>query len=157
MNESLTRRQLLKRSGRLAGAGFGLAGCGASHAISRGDLARAIDVQQFVSRPDLTPPKVTLLHLVPDHELQYLFLGIANSGPAQGGAMIMDTTGQLIWFSPDRLNHSKMDFQRQIYRGRPVLTWFQGQIIAGGYGEGVGGIADDCHRGTHTTNGHNGL
>jgi Arylsulfotransferase (ASST) len=159
MTDSLTRRQLLKRSGTVAAAaaGFGLAGCGARRATPRSALTVALDLQHFVSRPDLMPPKVTLRHLVPERGLQYLFLGIANSGPAQGGAMIMDTNGQMIWFSPDEPSRSKLDFQRQIYRGQPVLTWFQGQVIAGGYGAGVGIIADDSYRVTHAIHAHNGL
>jgi Arylsulfotransferase (ASST) len=159
MEETWTRRQLLKRTGTVAAAaaGAGLVGCGTSAATSEGAAAAAIDQQHFVSRPDLKPPKVTLRHLVPGHAVQFLFLGIANSGPAQGGAMIMDTTGQLVWFSPDKPHESKLDFQRQIYRGQPVLTWFQGEVISGGYGQGVGIIADDSYRVTHTLQAHNGL
>src|SRR5262249_6626827 len=101
MHQSLTRRQLLKRAGTAAAAtaGLGLVGCGTGNANERKRLDKRL--QHFVSRPDLTPPKVWLRHAAPDHELQYLFLGIANSGPGQGGAMIMDTTGELVWFAPD--------------------------------------------------------
>ena len=107
--------------------------------------------------PTSTPPKVKL-HVDHGHPLQYLFLGLANSGPGQGGAMIMDTTGELIWFAPDTGPYqSKMDFQRQVYHGSPVLTWFQGRVVAGGYGEGVAKIADDSYQVTHTIQAHNGL
>ena len=158
MNEGWTRRQLLQRTGTAAAAaaGLGLVGCGTGNATPRqGTLAK--NLQHFVSRPDLTPPKVTL-RVDHGHQLQYLFLGLANSGPGQGGAMIMDTTGELIWFAPDTGPYqSKMDFQRQVYRGRPVLTWFQGRVVAGGYGEGVAKIADDSYQITHTIRAHNGL
>ena len=159
MNERLTRRQLLKRTGTAAAAaaGLGLVGCGTSSANERNALRPDKNLQHFVSRPDLTPPKVTLRQFVPDHDLQYLFLGLANSGPAQGGAMIMDTTGELVWFSPDTLNQSKLDFERQTYQGKPVLTWFQGRVISGGYGEGVGIIADDTYRVIHTIRAWHGL
>ncbi len=159
MKESLTRRDLLQRSGTAAAAaaGLGLVGCGTSSAVSRRG-SQAKNLQHYVSRPDLTPPKVTLTHVAPGHDLQYLFLGIANSGPGQGGAMIMDTTGELVWFAPDTgAYQSKLDFQRQIYRGKPVLTWFQGRVVEGGYGEGVAIIADDSYRVTHTILAHNGL
>ena len=158
MTESLTRRQLLKRTGTAAAAaaGLGLVGCGTSNANERHRLDR--NLQHFVSRPDLTPPKVTLRHADPDHKLQYLFLGIANSGPGEGGAMIMDTTGELVWFAPDAGPYqSKMDFQRQIYQGKPVLTWFEGRVVVGGYGVGVAKIADDTYQITHTIHAHNGL
>jgi hypothetical protein len=157
MNERLTRRDVLRVTGTAAAAaaGLGLVACGTGNAQPR---SQAKNLQHFVTRPDLTPPKVTLRHIAPDHDLQYLFLGIANSGPGQGGAMIMDTNGDMVWFSPDTGPHaSKMDFQRQIYRGKPVLTWFQGRVVAGGYGEGVAIMADDSYRVTHTIHAHNGL
>ena len=158
MNEGWTRRQLLQRTGTAAAAaaGLGLVGCGTSDVTSRSGRLNG-NLQRFVSRPDLTPPKVTL-HVDPGHPLQYLFLGLANSGPGQGGAMIMDTTGELVWFAPDAGRYqSKMDFQHQIYRDSPVLTWFQGRVVAGGYGEGVAKIADDSYQITHTIRAHDGL
>lgn len=159
MNEGWTRRQLLKRTGTAAAAaaGLGLAGCGTSSASQRKGHHPAKNLQHFVSRPDLTPPKVRLTHVAPGHDLAYLFLGLANSGPGQGGAMIMDTTGELVWFSPDTLNNSKMDFQRQFYRGQPVLTWFQGRVVTGGHGEGVGIIADPSYQTIHTIRALHGL
>jgi Arylsulfotransferase (ASST) len=160
MNESWTRREMLRRTGlaasgvAAAGAGFGVAACGTGDASSH--RHRSKGVQYFVSRPDLTPPKVTLTHVAPGHPLQYLFLGTAASGPGQGGALIMDTTGELVWFSPDR-NGNKFDFAPQTYRGKPVLTWFQGRIVTGGHGEGVEVIADDSYRVTHVLHAHSGL
>lgn len=160
MNESWTRRELLTRTGLtatgLAAAGFGLAACGTGNASPKGHR-RSKDVQYFVSRPDLTPPKVMLTHVDPGHRLQYLFFGLAASGPGQGGAMIMDTTGQLVWFSPDRGGQNKLNFARQTYRGKPVLTWFQGRVVTGGHGEGVEVMADDSYRVTHTLHAHGGL
>lgn len=158
MNDMWTRRQLLKQTGAAAAgaAGLGLVGCGTSNATPR-KHHRNKNLQYFVSRPDLTPPKVTLSRVEPGHPLQYMFLGLANSGPGQGGTMIMDTTGQLIWFSPDTATYSKMDFQRQLYRGQPVLTWFQGRVVAGGHGEGVGIIADPTYQTTHVIRAFDGL
>ena len=155
MNTSLTRRDMLKRTGTAAAAaaGLGLVACQRSNAQPRVSK----ELQHFVSRPDLTPPKVTLSHVAPGHELQYMFLAIANSGPGQGGAMIMDTAGHLVWFSPDmNRQDSKMDFQRQILNGKPVLTWFEGRVVAGGYGLGVAKIADSSYQITHTIHAHNG-
>jgi hypothetical protein len=156
MNSSLTRRDMLRRTGTAAAAaaGLGLVACERSNAQPRSNWK---ELQHYVSRPDLTPPKVTLSHVVPGHELQYMFLAIANSGPGQGGAMIMDTAGDLVWFSPDTDRQaSKMDFQRQILNGKPVLTWFEGRVVAGGYGLGVAKIADSSYQITHTLHAHNG-
>ncbi len=163
MSENWTRRQMLRRTGTataaLAGLGglgsIGLAGCGTKSAARSNGNAR--NLQHFVSRPDLTPPKVTLTHVAPGHPLEYLFLGLANSGPGEGGAMIMDTRGDLVWFSPDTAQASKMDFQAQSYRGKPILTWFQGKVVRGGHGEGVGIVADSSYNTIATIRAHNGL
>ncbi len=162
MNESWTRREMLTRTGMAAtgvaaaATGLGLAACG-SGSVSAHKPRRSKDVQYIVSRPDLNPPKVTLTHVAPGHKLQYLFFGLAASGPGQGGAMIMDTTGELVWFDPDRGGRSKLDFALQSYRGKPVLTWFQGRVVTGGHGEGVVKIADDTYRVTHTLHAYDGL
>jgi outer membrane protein assembly factor BamB len=157
MKQSFTRRQVLAGAGMgaagLAAAGYGIAACGTGEASSHG---RSKGVQYFVSRPDLNPPKITLTHVAPGHKLQYLLLGTAASGPGQGGALIMDTRGDLVWFSPDR-GGNKFDFALQSYQDKPVLTWFEGRIVTGGYGQGVEKIADDSYRVTHTLHGHNGL
>jgi Arylsulfotransferase (ASST) len=164
MNVNWTRRQLLTRAGIAAAAvagggtaaGLYLGGCGTSSADGPTNATNK-ELQHFVSRPDLTPPRVFLSHNGITGPPQYLFLGLANSGPGQGGAMIMDTDGTLIWFNPDTVHNSKMDFQRQIYQGKPVLTWFQGRVVAGGHGEGVGKVADSSYREIATIHAHDGL
>jgi len=155
MSENWTRRQMLRQTGTAAAAfaGLGLAACGTSSAKNLSNP----NLQHFVSRPDLTPPKVTLSHIEPGHEFEYLFLGLADSGPGQGGAMIMDTNGDMTWFSPDTTNNNKADFQAQTYHGKPVLTWFQGRVVSGGHGEGVGIVADSSYRTIATIHAHNGL
>ena len=159
MSENWTRRQLLQRSGTAAAAaaGLGLVACGTSSAARTGGGATYGLLQHFVSRPDLTPPKVTLVHAGPQGKLQYLFLGVAQSGPGNGGAMIMNTNGDLIWFDPDSPDQSKMDFQCQSYQGKPVLTWFQGQVVAGGHGEGVGVVANSSYQTIAVVHAHDGL
>jgi hypothetical protein len=49
-----------------------------------------------------------------------------------------------------------MDFQQQILNGKPVLTWFEGRVVQGGYGLGVAKIADSSYQITHTIHAHNG-
>jgi hypothetical protein len=38
-----------------------------------------------------------------------------------------------------------------------VLTWFQGRVVSGGHGEGVGIVADPTYQTVSTINAHNGL
>ena len=56
--------------------------------------------------------------------------------------MILDALGQLVWFSKDRY---ATDLKVQRYRGEPILSWWQGKIVAGhGVGEYV--IFDSSYR-----------
>jgi len=55
--------------------------------------------------------------------------------------MILDDSGQLVWFGK---YITARDFKVQRYRDRPVLTWWEGKVVAGhGVGEYV--IFDDSY------------
>jgi hypothetical protein len=51
--------------------------------------------------------------------------------------MIIDSTGNLVWFQPAPAGDFAMDLQVQRYEGRPVLLWWQGQILPLGMGLGT--------------------
>ncbi|MEU4802850.1 arylsulfotransferase family protein [Actinosynnema sp. NPDC023587] len=87
----------------------------------------------FASRPDLLAPKFDLRTTgatAPGH----LFLGPKTDTAAwppiatRGGPEILDGTGQPVWFHPrgDGNLVRTAAFERQEYRGRPVLTWWEG-------------------------------
>jgi hypothetical protein len=84
-------------------------------------------VWAFRSRPDLSPPVVEVT--TPAHEETssgYIFIAPKGNGPGQGGSMILDNSGQLVWFRPlPQKGPRAMDLKVQNYRGRPVLvsTW----------------------------------
>jgi hypothetical protein len=162
-----TRRHVLTRAGA---AGAGLAGLSALAAAgcSSGTgspaarhKARAVSTpgeQHFVSRPDLTPPVVTMTRPGTGTGAgQYVFLAPSPNGAGQGGSMILDPAGRLVWFSPSSGRTRFMDLQVQAYRGKPVLTWWEGMISAVGVGEGVGVIADTSYRKMHTIRAAHGL
>jgi hypothetical protein len=88
--------------------------------------------QSFRSRPDLKPPTVTVTVHSPGTAPGDLFLA-PYSGPGQYGPMILDENGGLLWFkalSPQSTRAA--DFRVQEYEGKPVLTWWQDPLIAGG-------------------------
>jgi len=71
--------------------------------------------------------------------------------------MIVDDSGELVWFQP-LSGKAAMDFRVQSYRGRPVLTWWQGRFVRG-WGEGEYVIADNTYRrvaGVRAANGYRG-
>jgi hypothetical protein len=63
-------------------------------------------------------------------------------GPGQAGPMILDEGGGLVWFKALPRYTSASDLRVQEYLGKPVLTWWQGDISVHGFGRGEGVIAD---------------
>jgi len=73
----------------------------------------------------------------------------------QAGPLILDDRGQVVWFQP-LPTHGVTDFRAQTYRGKPVLTWWQGQSDQG-IGNGHYVIVDDRYRQIATVRAGNGL
>ena len=93
-------------------------------------------VQSFVSQPQLQPPVVFVTTHTPTATPGDIFL-TPTAGWGQAGAMIIDERGQLVWFHPAPKGDDMADFQRESYRGAPVLVWWQGRI-SGELGVGFG-------------------
>jgi Arylsulfotransferase (ASST) len=102
---------------------------------------RPTEVQSFSSRPDLHPPMVTVTASSPAVEPGEEFVA-PYSGPGQAGPMILDQSGGLVWFKGLPAHSSATNLQMQEYQGRPVLTWWQGDISVHGFGLGEDVIAD---------------
>jgi hypothetical protein len=135
----LSRSDFLAKLVRIAAGG--------TAALYADRLVRAADafaspsseVMAFVSRPDLRPPTVHVVrHGAPAPG--YLFLA-PSSGPGQRGPMIIDSAGDLVWFLPTP-PHTAMNLRVGNYRGKPVLSWWEGQAERG-LGTGTHVILDD--------------
>jgi Arylsulfotransferase (ASST) len=94
----------------------------------------------FRSRPDLSPPAISVARRSERTAPGYVFVapknGPGETGPGQRGPMIVDDEGGPVWFRPlhdEGVN--AMDFKVQRYKGRSVLTWWQGRNTAYGLGE----------------------
>ena len=176
----LTRRQILQGGGvAVMGAG-GLALAGAAGYAWPHDTADAATINigtapatpndahgtlHFVSRPDLTPPALTIARHGPaNSDPPYFILapaGYPKAGPGTPGLMILDRNGGIVWYSPNTgfpasQGQGRMDLKVQSYRGQPVLTWWEGQIIKG-YGDGKAVIADSSYRPIATVKAGRGL
>src|ERR671917_2916476 len=111
-------------------------------------------VWAFRSRPDLSPAavEVTTAHAHKDTAAGYI-LAALKEGAGKHGPMIIDDQGELVWFGKYR---SARDFKVQYYRGEPVLTWWEGKVVAGhGVGEYV--IFDGSYREKARVRAGNGL
>jgi hypothetical protein len=142
MGARFTRRQFLAGVGSGA-AYFALAnavGCEPAERISRAKPAQhgragapgsrpssEGGAWAFRSRPDLSPPTVEVAKEAHDTASGYVFIAPEQGDAGQGGSLIIDNRGQIVWFRPLRHpikpSSRAMNFEAQTYRGRPVLTW----------------------------------
>lgn len=126
-------------------------------------------LDHFVSRPDLLAPRITVLkrdrHLRGDifltplpsptvHPESNNAISIKPVGP--GGPMIIDGSGNLVWFDQLAPPDVATNFRPQRLEGRTVLTWWQGTVTASAFGNGVGVIADSSYRTVRTVRAGNG-
>ena len=105
-------------------------------------------VDSFVTRNDLHPPVVSVTQGAGAGEGPYLFLaprGYAGKSVGDSGLMIVDRTGQLVWFGSP-ISGTPLNFTRQVYRGQPVLTWSAGIVNAVGITFGTSYIADSSYK-----------
>ena len=125
------------------GGGAGLFVLGS---LDAGALAAVFDrseVRSFVTRPDLRPPIVEIVHASGEAADGALFVA-PSSGPGQRGPLILDDRGEVVWFKPTT-PHTAMNFRSALFRGKPVLTWWEGSTERGlGTGEHV--ILDQSYR-----------
>jgi Arylsulfotransferase (ASST) len=113
------------------------------------------DVLAFRSRPDLQPPSVELTLPSTQAAPGDIFL-TPQQGPVQSGPMILRSDGALVWFKPLPQGQVASDLRVQGYRGKPVLTWWQGVVGAGvGMGEDI--IDDSAYRQIGVVHAANGL
>ncbi len=126
-------------------------------------------LQHFVSRPDLLPPKITVLRgpaapmgdvfITPlpspvVHPESNNAITIHPVGP--GGPMIIDPRGRLVWFDQLKPPVYAINFRQQQYAGHKVLTWWQGSVTSSAFGLGAGVIADTRYGTVRTVNTGNG-
>ncbi|HSS38186.1 MAG TPA: arylsulfotransferase family protein, partial [Polyangia bacterium] len=98
------------------------------------------------SRADLQPPTVAVTARAAGATPGDIFIA-PYSGPGQYGPMILGEDGSLVWFKPLSPPGTRAsDFRVQQYEGRPVLTWWQDPLIAGGQSKAGEVIVDSSYR-----------
>ena len=100
---------------------------------NRGSTA---EVQHYLSAPAIAPSTVTVTTPARPGATPGDFFLAPYQGTGTPGQMIVDQTGNLIWFHPAPANDASTNFQPQTYEGQTVLTWWQGRILALGFGQG---------------------
>lgn len=97
--------------------------------------------QHFHTVSGLAPPIVRVTR-DPDHSSGDILL-TPNNGH-QNGPTILNSRGQLVWF--DHISRlSVYNLEAKTYRGRPVLTWWQGKFADGHGIDGTGVIMNTSY------------
>jgi hypothetical protein len=126
-------------------------------------------LQHFTSEPDLLPPRIAInknaggtrgrVFLTPlpspiVHPGSHNTIEIHPVGP--GGPMIMDGNGNLVWFKQLSTPDVAANLRIQKFRGRKVLTWWQGGVTPSAFGIGKGVIANRKYKTIRTVHAANG-
>jgi Arylsulfotransferase (ASST) len=111
---------------------------------SRLALEPAPGARSYFSRPDLKPPAITVTLPADRTAKGNIFLAPFDISAAatgsgdppvsrrQSGPLVVDDAGEPIWFLP-LAKKTAMNVRVQRYRGRHVLTWYEGTVL-GPYG-----------------------
>lgn len=110
--------------------------------------------QEFVTRPDLTPPKIDVTTTAAgkaanvESDDAFVFLGVKQKekGAPMNGPLIVDSEGDPVWIKPMGETRWTYDLRVQQYRDKPVLTYWRGDTHEFGYGEGELVLLDQSYR-----------
>lgn len=135
---TLTRGQFLRAAGGAAAGMLWLGPeavrAGAAVRLAADGMGSSALYHTFKSRPDLHPPVAAVrrsAHGVA-HSDGYWFLTAGTNASGQNGLVILDRDGSPVWFRALPRGWFAMDLRVQAYRGRPVLTWWQGTVFGAG-------------------------
>jgi hypothetical protein len=117
------------------------------------------------------PPTTATLHTLPDLHPPILRIDTPATGTAPGyvmfaqkggknrpsGTAIADNRGRIVWFHEVPSGLEATDFRAQTYRGKPVLTWWQGIISKAGIGRGTYEVYDASYHEIATVKASHGL
>jgi hypothetical protein len=148
----VNRRDFLRYSA-LAAAAAGL-GSGAGIGLSQLDARTRSAVRRFRSRPDLRPPVPLITRR--GATAPGLVFTAPMGGPGSLGPLILEESGEPVWVRPSPAGLAQLDFRAQTYRGKPVLTWWQGRV-AKGWGRGEYVLLDSSYRELTRVRAGNGL
>ncbi len=105
--------------------------------------------------PTSPPPVTVLTHGNVGHG-DFFVSPFGGTDKYANGPEILDQNGNVVWFQPVPAGQEAADFRTQTYRGRPVLTWWQGTGL-GGLAKGTDYIYNDHYHQIATVNAGNGL
>jgi hypothetical protein len=102
------------------------------------------------------PPPVTVLTSAGNLAGDIFVTPTGGTATYANGPEILDAQGNVVWFHAVPQGQTAADFRTQTYRGRHVLTWWQGTGL-GGLAQGTDYIYDDQYHQIASVKAGNGL
>jgi arylsulfotransferase ASST len=112
--------------------------------------------ESFVSAPGLQPPIMNVTAADRDPGAGDVFMTV-GPGPGTAGPLIYSPQGRLIWYDQLRRGRNALNLRVQSYEGQNVLTWWQGRVLALGFGQGEDIVMNSDYQNLATIHGGNGL
>jgi hypothetical protein len=103
-------------------------------------------IQHYSTAPTLTPSSVRITTPAKPGASPGDFFLAPYQGKGTPGPMIVDQSGNLVWFKALPAGQSATNFEVQSYQGKPVLSWWQGRILQLGFGQGETLLYDSSYR-----------
>ncbi|MHB1999952.1 MAG: arylsulfotransferase family protein, partial [Solirubrobacteraceae bacterium] len=120
----------------LLAVALGATGAVAANAQARHATSESLAIEgraySYVSAPSLHPAQVNVDVSRRGKAGGLLFLDPFASSPkplvGEEGPQILQSDGQPVWTHTAGKGEAALDFEAQTYRGKPVLTWWQGNV-----------------------------
>jgi hypothetical protein len=117
--------------------------------------ASASSYQSFASAPGLQPPILDVTGPDRDPGAGAVMLNV-GPGPGQAGPLIYTPQGRLVWFDKLPKGLNALNLSVQPYEGQNDLTFWQGHVLALGFGEGEDVVMDPNYQTVATIRAGNG-
>jgi Arylsulfotransferase (ASST) len=131
-----------------------LVGCGVEKKAAASTPATTATLHTL---PDLHPPIIRIDTPAKATAAGYVMFAQKGGKNRPSGAVIADNQGRIVWYHEVPSGLEATDFRAQTYRGKPVLTWWQGRITKAGTGRGTYVVYDASYRQIATVKAAHGL
>ena len=132
-------------------------GCGVEKKAAASTAATPPTTATLHTLPDLHPPLLRVDDPARGAAPGYVFFAQKGGKDRPSGTVIADNRGRIVWYHEIPSGLEATDFRAQTYRGRPVLTWWQGTISKAGIGRGSYVVYDASYQQIATVKAGNGL
>jgi hypothetical protein len=112
--------------------------------------------QSFLSEPSLHPPILNVTTADRDPAAGDIMM-TTGPGPGQFGPLIYTPQGRLVWFEELAKGTNALNLSEQRYEGENDLTWWNGKVLALGFGQGEDIVMNSNYQRVATIDAGNGL